>query len=290
MDLTTDGIDSLLARYMHGDGGALEDLVAAGPVSLRRLLDVFAGRAEKRWDLAEIVSRDRDEYRRPASLQVLLAEALPDGLFDALADDPSLESLLARETFAHVRDPRTVPFLERQLRSGSPEFRRRALLGLAENGSAEHTEAVVGCLADPAMRSEAVETLARLGDARAVGPLLREHLADDSDFARRAGTALDLVEQRIGGPPTPPVWRELGPVEFVVTPKMGVPWCVTEVLVVPGQTVRGGELMAAMENDALSNDLIADWPGTVTEVRIAVDDELPEEIVALVVQSRRRVG
>ncbi|WP_329619837.1 hypothetical protein OG357_04255 [Streptomyces sp. NBC_01255] len=179
---------------------------------------------------------------------------------------------------------------KKNLRVGFAEYRRRALRGLVENGTADHTEAVAARLADPEARSEAVNALARLGDSRAVGPLLREHLADDSSFARCAGTALDQVEQRIGGPPEPPAWRELGPVVFTAQAVMGVPWCVTEILVEPGQTVRGGELMAILENDAICQELIADRPGTVTEVRIAVNDEVPEEAVVLVVQSRRRIG
>ncbi|MFD7596178.1 HEAT repeat domain-containing protein [Kitasatospora sp. NPDC059812] len=289
MDLAHEAIDGLLTDYLYGDDRALDSLLAAGPASLRRLLAIRAGRAEPGWDMAEIVRRDRDDYRRPLEAQIHLARAFPDTFFDEVAEDPAQESALM-ETLEYIKDPRALPFLERQLRTRSPEYRRRALRGLAENGSADHTEAVAACLADPETRSEAVDTLARLGDVRAVGPLLREHLADDSSFARCAGAALDQVEQRIGGPLVPPVWRELGPAVFTAQAVMGVPWCVAEVLVEPGQTVRGGELMAVLENDAICQELIADWPGTVTEVRIAVDDEVPEGAVLLVVQSRRRIG
>ncbi|MFD7826554.1 HEAT repeat domain-containing protein [Kitasatospora sp. NPDC059803] len=289
MDLAHEAIDGLLTDYLYGDDRALDGLLAAGPASLRRLLAIRAGRAEPGWDMAEIVRRDRDDYRRPLEAQIHLARAFPDTFFDEVAEDPAQESALM-ETLEYIKDPRALPFLERQLRTRSPEYRRRALRGLAENGSADHTEAVAACLADPETRSEAVDTLARLGDVRAVGPLLREHLADDSSFARCAGAALDQVEQRIGGPLVPPAWRELGPAVFTAQAVMGVPWCVAEVLVEPGQTVRGGELMAVLENDAICQELIADWPGTVTEVRIAVDDEVPEGAVLLVVQSRRRIG
>ncbi|WP_329377678.1 HEAT repeat domain-containing protein [Streptomyces sp. NBC_01351] len=288
MDLALEEIDSLLTDYMHGDDSALDGLLAAGPVSLRRLLAIRAGRSEPGWDMAEIMRHDRDDYRRPGEAQIHLARAFPDTFFDE-AGDPMHEWAIL-ETLEYIKDPRALPFLERHLRTRSPEYRRRALRGLAENGTADHTEAVAACLADPEARSEAVNTLARLGDARAVGPLLREHLADDSSFARRAGVALDQVEQRIGGPLAPPVWRELGPVVFTAQAVMGVPWCVTEVLVEPGQTVRGGEVMAILENDAICRELIADWPGTVTEVRLAVNDEVLEEAVVLVVQSRRRIG
>ncbi|MFF3110268.1 HEAT repeat domain-containing protein [Kitasatospora sp. NPDC057904] len=291
MDLMPAEIDGLLTNYVYRDDGALDDLIAAGPASLHRLLAILAGRAEPGWDMAEITRHDRDDYRRPGSLQILLAKAFPDALFDALADDPSLESVLARETFSCVEDARTLPFLERQLRSRSPEYRRRALRGLAENGTADHTEAVLACLADPEVRPDALATLARLGDARAVEPLLRAHTADDSPLARLAGLALDQVEQRLGGPPAPPVWRELGPVAFTAeTVGLGVPWNVAEVLVEPGQTVRGGELMATLSNDAIDQELITDWPGTVTEVRITVGDEVPEAAIVLVVRSRRRIG
>ncbi|WP_406277560.1 HEAT repeat domain-containing protein [Embleya sp. NBC_00896] len=289
MDLALDEIDGLLTDYMYGDDSALDGLLAAGPVSLRRLLAIRAGRAEPGWDMVEIMRHDRDDYRRPGEAQIHLARAFPDTFFDEAAEDPVHESAIM-ETLEYIKDPRVLPFLERQLRARSPEYRRRALRGLAENGTADHTEVVAACLADPEARSEAVNTLARLGDARAVGPLLREHLADDSSFARCAGIALDQVEQRIGGPPAPPVWRELGPVVFTAKAVLGVPWWVTEVLVEPGQTVRGGELMATLENDAVCQELIADWPGTVTEVRIAVGDQVPEEAVVLVVQSRRRIG
>ncbi len=78
--------------------------------------------------------------------------------------------------------------------------------------------------------------------------------------------------------------------EFVAGTGLGVPWCVAEVLVGPGQAVRSGEVMAVLENDAMCQDLIADWPGTVTEVRIAVGEEVPEGAVVLVVDSRRRIG
>ncbi|MEU3429732.1 HEAT repeat domain-containing protein [Streptomyces gardneri] len=289
MDLALEEIDSLLTDYMYGDDSALDGLLAAGPVSLRRLLAIRAGRAEPGWDMAEITRHDRDDYRRPGEAQIHLARAFPDTFFDEAAGDPMYEWAIT-ETLEYIKDPRALPFLERHLRTPSPEYRRRALRGLAENGTADHTEAVAACLDDPETRSEALNTLARLGDARAVGPLLRAHLADDSSFARRAGVALDQVEQRIGGPSAPPVWRELGPVVFTAQAVMGMPWCVTEVLVEPGQTVRGGELMAVLENDAICRELIADWPGTVTEVRIAVNDEVLEEAVVLIVESRRRIG
>ncbi|MET8628572.1 HEAT repeat domain-containing protein [Kitasatospora sp. NPDC004669] len=290
MDLVLEEIDSLLTDYMYGDDGALGGLLAAGPASLRRLLAIRAGRAEPGWDMAEIMRRDRDDYRRPASLQIHLADAFPDTFFDEVAEDPAHEPMVM-ETLQYLKDQRALPFLERQLLSRCPEYRRQALRGLAVNGTADHTEAIAACLADPEVRSEALNTLARLGDARAVGPLLREHTADDSSFARRAGVALDQVEQRIGEPLAPPLWRELGPVTFTAaTVGLGVPWNVAEVLVEPGQPVRAGELMATLSNDAIDQELIADWPGTVTEVRIAVGDEIPEKAVVLVVNCRRRIG
>ncbi|WP_018352765.1 HEAT repeat domain-containing protein [Longispora albida] len=289
MDLTPEEIDTLLTDYMYGDDRALGGLLAAGPASLRRLLAIRVGRVNPGWDMAEIMARDRDEYRRPGEAQLHLARAFPDIFFSEAAADPALESVVLG-TLEHIEDPRALPFLERQLRSSSPESRRRALRGLAVHGTASHTNAVVACLADPEVRSEAVDTLARLGDARAAGPLLREHLAGDSHFARHAGEALDQVEQRIGGPLVPPVWRELGPVEFSAQAVMGLPWCVAEVLVEPGQDVRSGQLMAVLENDIVCQDLCADGPGTVTEVRIAAGGQVPEDAVVLVVQSRRRIG
>ncbi|MFJ2806149.1 hypothetical protein [Kitasatospora sp. NPDC087271] len=48
--------------------------------------------------------------------------------------------------------------------------------------------------------------------------------------------------------------------------------------------------MPVLESDAICQELIEDWSGTVAEVRATVDGEVPEEAVVLVVQSRRRIG
>lgn len=283
-------IDDLIVRYVDGDGddAALDGLLAAGAVSLRRLLAVRAGRVDPGWHRGRADRGDRDVHRRPGSLLTLLARAFPDALFEALADDPALEPVVL-ETLCHLQDHRAAPVLERALHSERAGDRSKAVRGLEVNGTAAHTPALLACLTDREVRSEAVAALGRLGDARAAGPLLREYLADDSVFAWRAGLALEQVEQRIGGPLAPPRWQDLGPVEFEVEPVLG-PWCVTQVLVRVGQVVRAGELLAVVENEAFGDELVAGHPGTVTEVRIAVGDELRHRCVALVVHSRRRVG
>ncbi|WP_329619331.1 hypothetical protein OG357_01415 [Streptomyces sp. NBC_01255] len=86
MDLALEEIDRLLTDYMYGDDSALDGLLAAGPVSLRRLLAIRAGRAEPGWDMEEIMRRDRDDYRRPGEAQIHLARAFPDAFFDAAED------------------------------------------------------------------------------------------------------------------------------------------------------------------------------------------------------------
>ncbi|MFE2868199.1 biotin/lipoyl-containing protein [Embleya sp. NPDC059259] len=63
-----------------------------------------------------------------------------------------------------------------------------------------------------------------------------------------------------------------------------------EGLVERGRTVRDGEVLAVLENDYVSTELTAPGPGTVTDVRISVGDEVSDEVVAVVLQTRRRIG
>ncbi|MYS85305.1 HEAT repeat domain-containing protein [Embleya scabrispora] len=294
MDVVPEGIDDLILSFLSGDDRAGSGLVAAGPVSLRRLIGALAGRI----DMGRAASGargercGREEFERLDQLAGLLARTFPEALFDAVAYDPTLEPVVMR-MLESVADPRAVPILERGLHPGSG-VRWSALCGLAVHGTADHTPAVVDCLDDASesTRSEAFEVLGRVGDVRAIGPLLRRLSADDGHTARRASQALDRIERRIGGPLTPPVWLELGPQELTTGSAaiFGGPWRVMEGLVECGQTVRDGELLVFLENDYVSTELTAPWPGTVTDVRISVGNEVSDDIVAVVLQARRRIG
>lgn len=293
MDLTLDRIDGLIVRFVGDDDRAGDSLVAAGPASLRRLIDVLAGRADPGWDAlgAEEERFGRGEFERLDQLEHLLAARFPDALFDAVAADPALEPAVM-SMLRSVEDPRAVPILERGLLRGS-QARWAALLGLTVHGTAAQTEAVVDCLddADDLVRSAAFDVLGRLGDGRAVGPLL-SRLSDADDLTtRRAAEALDRIEQRLGGPQAPPLWHELGPAEVIApSPLFGGPMRVTELHVEPGRTVRAGELLATLENHHVLVELTAPQSGTVTDVRVSVGDQVPDGIVAFVLQTRRRLG
>ncbi|MFF7250978.1 HEAT repeat domain-containing protein [Embleya sp. NPDC008237] len=293
MYVVPEGIDELIVSFLRGDNRAGDRLVAAGPVSLRRLIDALAGRVDPGWNASGAAGErsGREEFEHLDRLQGLLARAFPEALFDAVAHDRTLEPAVMR-MLRCVEDSRAVPILERGLRPGSG-VRWSALCGLAVHGTAEHTEAVVDCLDDASepTRSEAFDVLGRLGDVRAIEPLLRRLSADDGHTARRAAEALDRVERRIGGPLAPPVWLELGPRELTTGgAPFGGPWRVMEGLVKRGRTVRDGELLAVLENDYVSTELTAPGPGTVTDVRISVGDEVSDEVVAVVLQARRRIG
>ncbi|MGW1991964.1 HEAT repeat domain-containing protein [Embleya sp. NPDC001921] len=294
MYVIPDGIDDLIVSFLAGDTRAGDRLVAAGPVSLRRLIGALAGRVDLGRDAPGATGErcGREEFERLDRLEGLLVRAFPETLFEVVAHDRTLESAVMR-MLKSVEDPRAVPILERGLRPGSGA-RWSALCGLAVHGTADHTEAVVDCLDDASelTRSEAFDVLGRLGDVRAVGPLLRRLSADDGHTARRASEALDRIERRIGGPLAPPVWLELGPRELTMggAAPFGGPWRVMEGLVGRGRTVRDGDLLAVLENDYASTELTAPGPGTVTDVRIAVGDEVSDEVVAVVLQARRRIG
>ncbi|MEU0934224.1 HEAT repeat domain-containing protein [Embleya sp. NPDC005971] len=294
MDVVPDGIDDLIVSFLGGDNRAGARLVAAGPVSLHRLIGALAVRVDPGRDApgARGERCGREEFEHLDRLERLLVRAFPEALFDAVAHDRTLESAVMR-MLKSVDDPRAVPILERGLHPDSGA-RWSALCGLAVHGTADHTEAVVDCLDDASelTRSEAFDVLGRLGDARAIEPLLRRLSADDAHTARRASAALDRIERRIGGPLAPPVWLDMGPRELTTggAAPFGEPWRVMEGLVERGRTVRDGEVLAVLENDYVSTELTAPGPGTVTDVRISVGDEVSDEVVAVVLQTRRRIG
>ncbi|MET7302673.1 HEAT repeat domain-containing protein [Embleya sp. NPDC005575] len=291
MDIEDAGIDRLIARYVCGEDQAYDGLVAAGPVSLSRLLDTRAGRAGESWNdaLAEVRGRldalGREAFERLSTLQALLAKAFPDTLFAAVAEDPALEPAVLW-TLQGLSDSRALPILERGLRS--PGFtRRQALHGMVKHGSAEHTDAIVACLVDEDHRSTAFEVLGQLGDERAIGPLLA-WLAKDDRTAMMAERALARIEERIGGPLTRPVWLDLEVREFTASSPL-LPARVTEVAA-PGQTVVNGDVLVKLESEMFETELCADRSGTVAEVRVGVGEEISDAVVAVVLRARRRIG
>ncbi|MFD7582544.1 HEAT repeat domain-containing protein [Kitasatospora sp. NPDC059803] len=288
-------IDSLIVQYVGGQHAALDRLVAAGPASLRRMLAMLAGQADLDWRALEgDRANSKQAWEAVGDLRSVLVRAFPDALFGALADDASLESVVV-STWSSVEDPRMLPILERGLGSDSPHTRKDALRGLAERGTADHHEAIARCLddEDSDVRYAACNALGRLGDVRAVAPLLRGLTSDDRT-AQAADGALGEIERRIGTLPTPPRWLDLGPMELTADPSpYGGPMRVTQLLVEPGQSVLGNDLLAVVENDYVAQDLYAfESTATVTEVRFALGDELPEdgETVVIVLQMRRRIG
>ncbi|MFJ8743220.1 HEAT repeat domain-containing protein [Embleya sp. NPDC127516] len=291
MDIEGAGIDHLIVQYVCGEDRAYDGLVAAGPVSLSRLLDTRAGRAAPSWNdaLAEVRERldalGREAFERLSTLQALLAKAFPDALFDAVADDPALEPVVMW-TLQGLSDPRVLPILERGLRSPG-STRRQALHGMVKHGSAAHTDTIVACLGDEDDRWTAFEVLGHLGDERAIGPLLA-WLAEDDRTAMMAEQALARIEERIGGPVTRPVWLDLELKEFTASSPLQ-PSRVTEVPA-PGQTVVNGDVLVTLESELFETRLCADRSGTVAEVRVAVGDEISDAVVAVVLRARRRIG
>ncbi|MGW6912905.1 HEAT repeat domain-containing protein [Kitasatospora sp. NPDC054939] len=288
MELTEAEIDALAARWMCGDDTAYEPLAASGPQSLRRLLATLLGEEGPTRARLVGVPRTRESAERLSDLRGRLAAAFPDALFEEIARDRRLESAVLW-LLQGVADPRGVAVAERGLRSPRAIVRWEALHALARLGCGDHTEAVVALLDDERLRVAAYETLALIGDARAVGPLLARLSSSDEWTARWAARTLERIECRLGGPSAPPVWRELPQVNVTLEAEHAG-MRVIEVLVEPGCAVADGAVLAVVENEAFGHDLVAPVVGTVVAVLVTAGDRAVPGRTAFRLQARRRIG
>lgn len=155
------------------------------------LQQLTSDRASRRWSAAEALG------------QLGAPRAVP-ALVEALRDPHAFVRWAAVQALGHIHEKRTIPLLLTMVEDPDPLARRSALDALGFFDTAEARRALRRALhdADPTVRRNAIEAVARVGDPRAVAPLISAlDRGDDLWMRYSAAEALGLVGDHRAIPP-----------------------------------------------------------------------------------------